>query len=244
MNLRQRWQQTTLANQLMVITTAIVAFGTVFYVIVAIFQWQLMKEAGEQTSDQMNKVIAEARRIADISSDSAKQAKDALDATIDNFRLEQRAWVGVEGVLPPEYKDGNKKIYVKSGQPMKTGVTIKNTGKTPALKIQSIVSMFYWMSNHKFVPTFDKQVKGAERPSTTVLQPGGTYILIAPPIPEEGVINEADIANITNSRQILYIAGKITYEDVFNRQHSTFFCMYLTPTLTNFSHCNGHNEAN
>ena len=244
MNLRQRWQQTTLANKLMVITTSIVAFGTMFYVVVAIFQWQLMKESSEQTSRQTDKVIAEVRRIAEVSDESAKQAKDALDATIENFRLEQRAWVGAVHAIPPEYKEGGKNVYVKDGQPMKTGVKIVNSGKTPALNVRTIVSMFYWKSSDEFVPTFKKVINIGDGPSTSVLQPNATAVIKARSIPEEGGINKADIANIANAQQILYIAGKITYEDIFKRPHSTLFCMYLDPSLTVFNNCNGHNEAN
>ena len=127
--LRQRWAQTTLANKLMVITTAIVAFGTLFYAGVAIYQWLLMKESAKQTSVQIDKLIAESRRIADTSNETANQAKRALDATIENFRLEQRAWVG-----PTEVQTTTG---AKEGQQFRVSVSIVNHGKTPALRYKS-----------------------------------------------------------------------------------------------------------
>ena len=75
MNPWQRWKQTTIANQLMVITTAIVAFGTLFYVGVAIFQYRLMKDSASQSSEQTDKLIAATQRMAETTIKAFEEAK-------------------------------------------------------------------------------------------------------------------------------------------------------------------------
>jgi len=99
--------------------------------------------------------------------------------------------------------------------------------------------MFYWESKDKVIPTYNKVGKL----SKTVLQPNGEAVLSPPPIPDESAINKADIANMNSGKFILYIAGKITYEDVFGRSHSTLFCQFLNPSLTVFNSCEHYNEA-
>ena len=81
MNLFQRWKQTTIANQLMVITTAVVAFGTLFYVGVAIFQYYLMKESARQASEQTDRLIAATQRMADTTRDALNEAKKSNEET-------------------------------------------------------------------------------------------------------------------------------------------------------------------
>jgi hypothetical protein len=251
MNLRQRWQQTTLSNKLMVITTAIVAFGTVFYVVVAIFQWQLMKESGEQTSRQTDKVIAEARRIADTSNESARQAKVALDATINNFRLEQRAWIGVTQVYSPEYTDGDNKVYLKEGQKIKAEIILINSGKTPAKRVRPLSFILFIKPNidpfrnnkiDKIITNTLNVHKNVQ--SNDVLQPGIRTHIFPPTIPEEAIVTKSTIDDIKHERYCLYIIGLITYEDVFDIKHLTKFCMVLDKDLTHWYPCDSNNEVN
>ena len=91
----------------MAIATLAIAVATIFYTYYSHKQWKAMTE-------------------------TLKQSRTALDATIENFRLEQRAWVGPTHVILPEYADGGKKVYIKEGQPVKMGVFVANSGKTPA----------------------------------------------------------------------------------------------------------------
>ena len=65
----------------MVITTAVVAFGTLFYVGVAIFQYLLMKESARQASEQTDKFIAATQRMADTTRDALNEAKRSNEET-------------------------------------------------------------------------------------------------------------------------------------------------------------------
>lgn len=79
MKVFHRWQRTTIANQLMVMTSALVAFGTLFYVGVAVFQYYLMKESGRQASEQTDRLIAATKRMADTTVDALNEAKKTND---------------------------------------------------------------------------------------------------------------------------------------------------------------------
>ena len=73
MNLRQRWKQTSLPNKLLVITGALVAFGTLFYAGAAVVQIWILEE-------------------------SVQQSRDALNASIEMSHNDQRAWIAIESM--------------------------------------------------------------------------------------------------------------------------------------------------
>ena len=250
-NTKNKPSQHSRTDRIMASASVIIALATIAYAGIAFYQLKVMsttlsemKNSGDKTVSQTDRIITEANRLAASSEKTAQQGKRALDATIQQSRLEQRAWVGVVHTISPGYKEGEQNVYVKDGQPIKMGVTIVNSGKTPARNVHTNVSVFYLKSTDEFVPTFNELTTIGAEPSTTVIQPSAFSSINAGPIPEVGSINKTDIANITNGRYILYIAGKITYEDVFKRPHSTLFCLFLDPSLTVFNTCKNHNEAN
>ena len=73
MTLRQRWKQTSLPNRLLVITGALVAFGTLFYAGAAVVQICILEE-------------------------SVRQSRAALNASIEMSHNDQRAWVAIESM--------------------------------------------------------------------------------------------------------------------------------------------------
>jgi hypothetical protein len=73
MTLRQRWKQTSLPNKLLIITGALVAFGTVFYAGAAAVQIHILNE-------------------------SLRQSDGALRASIESSHNDQRAWIAIESM--------------------------------------------------------------------------------------------------------------------------------------------------
>jgi hypothetical protein len=59
---------------------------------------------------------------------SAKAAFDAVEATRENMRLDQRAWLGIAAIKPVP-------TIPEVGKPIQAIVEIRNSGKTPARKI-------------------------------------------------------------------------------------------------------------
>jgi hypothetical protein len=239
---------------IMVIATIVIAISTTIYTIYARQQLKVMsntlaemKQSGNETKTQTDRMITETNRIANATTKTVEQSKTALDATIENFRLEQRAWVGTLEVFPAQYEDKGRKVYVKEGQQIRGGVFIMNTGKTPARKLYSLVSMQRLKSGVEPFPKY--KVVRQQQPTVTtsipthgVMQPGMKFALN--PLPIEGNVSKADIDDLVSGKYVVYITGMITYEDIFDRSHKTMFCMYLKPDLATFSACSTGNEAN
>ena len=78
MNLRQRWKQTSLPSQLLVMTGALVAFGTLFYAAAAVVQICILE-------------------------DSVRQSQAAVNASIEISHNDQRAWVAIESMAPAPF---------------------------------------------------------------------------------------------------------------------------------------------
>lgn len=228
----------------MTILTGIIAFATIGNVIVFYYA---SKDASEQTTrvideagkiaTSMEKTVTQAKTAMDASS---KQSKASLDSTIENFHLDQRAWVGVSEISPAEYVEGGIKVYVKDGQKIKGEVIIKNTGKTPAFKVRTLITLHYLKSGEKIV--IDKKELTTLSASNRIMHPGMTGYLQTSELP--GVPNKADIENIVNRRFFVYITAFITYEDVFKRPHFTEYCAVLMPDLGSFGLCKTNNDAN
>jgi hypothetical protein len=112
----------------MIWLTGAIAFFALCQFGVAVFQYVY---GGEQT----DRIIAADERLATAMENSVKEAGKSLDATIDNFHLDQRAWLGPNEMLPPPFMDGNRRVYMKGGEQAQYAVIITNTGKTPAKKV-------------------------------------------------------------------------------------------------------------
>ena len=59
----------------MVLTTTVVAVGTLASAGAAIFQYYLMKESARQASEQTDRLIAATQRMADTTVEALKEAK-------------------------------------------------------------------------------------------------------------------------------------------------------------------------
>jgi hypothetical protein len=84
MKIWQRWRQTTIANKALVLTSVLVAFGTLFYAAAAAFQVWLMAESGKHTDQQIGWVIDNVNWLAR-SADSSQKAiqKQASDTVAE-----------------------------------------------------------------------------------------------------------------------------------------------------------------
>jgi hypothetical protein len=157
---------------------------------------------------------------------------------VDVTYLDQRAWVGITDAIEAPLKDAEKTVYVKEGSEILYGVIMANTGKTPAVKIQTRVSMKAYRPGEQFKPVYDR---ASPEPSLTVLQPGGRVLLDVGPSDQ---IPTADLVDQLKTRTIvLYFYGTISYEDVFRNAHHTTFCYFLRPNLTTTSPCGTYNEV-
>jgi hypothetical protein len=149
-------------------------------------------------------------------------AKDALEATLNIAREDQRAWIAPFSSTTEQTADG--KFYFT--------INYKNTGRSPALQTRGFTGT---ASNLADVPIRDAEVK-----------PGGlTHLVVAPEEINNSLTPNLDgtvIDRIRNGGK-LYIYGTVWYSDIFKRRHWTQFCYYPGRDLKNFSPCSKHNTT-
>jgi hypothetical protein len=110
--------------------------------------------AAENAKAAENNVVAVRKGIEE----SSKRSKEALDATIHNFHQEQRAWVGVIGVNTQGGVADNNSFAFQSVQ-----VIVRNSGKTPALKISGECCMYLTRKSDDPIPDYDSEVRESEK---------------------------------------------------------------------------------
>ncbi len=168
--------------------------------------------------------------------ESTKRAREALQATIDNFHQDQRAWVGVDIIQTVPAVPAPDK-------PLQVNVGFKNTGKTPAFEVSgSVVS--------------EPEPSGV-RPKVAYAQSSNKLYGMVPPngsvfttvnvtwnasTKEPMPLTQAAFAEIQAGSEVIFIHGRLTYNDVFRAPHWTEYCFKLLPTGA-FTSCNEHNDA-
>jgi len=80
MNIFQRWKQTAIHNKALVVTSILVAFGTLFYAGAAVVQVCIMKESARESSNQANRLIQAANLQVDAANKLVTASKRNADA--------------------------------------------------------------------------------------------------------------------------------------------------------------------
>jgi hypothetical protein len=247
MKIWQRWKQTSLHNKALVVTSVLVAFGTLFYSGAAVVQVLIMRRSAADSAQQADKILAQAERSAQaardfanaaqsqadnlrrLSEESRRQANiahDALALNRDSSRLGQRAWIAVMDASAAFDK-----------RPFEITATVTNVGRTPALRVQP---RYGWRVDSSSRPLhFD----GLPTPAPGyVLNPGEKQgIMISDPAPS-GKYEEL-VEDLRNGAIRGYLYGDITYLDVFQRTHHATFCFVVNPKVNRMQTCEGHNQA-
>jgi hypothetical protein len=239
MKLLQRWKMTALHNKALVMTSVIVAFGTIFYALVAVFQYWLMVEGGRHTDEQIGRVISNVNWMARAMDQSAQSAQSAINATQDQMRLDQRAWVGLAGV------DGALEV----GHPFIINTHYFNTGRTPAMHVIVQARGIIVPRGTKFSPDYSTQrdpilpVK-----AVTALFPNQVYTQHVrmsrdktDPSRDVPAV-QADSDALDQGNGTIYVFGRVCYQDVFREPHWMRFCNLYNPKDKSYYGCNVYNE--
>jgi len=169
-----------------------------------IFLWRdtrgLRLMANQQSTD-----MKESLNIAKAAADTAKRTVDAMEATAE---LQLRAYVFVEADAIRSVEDG--KIPAST-------TLIKNTGLTPAYDVK------HWggisiVKNGDEPPDFSDAENEFEGP--VQIAPNGE--LIVNNIYDKK-LTESDIKNLKSKECVIYVYGRITYTDIFNKPHWTTY---------------------
>lgn len=223
------------------------------YTLVAGYQAYKMREAtraAKQSADaavlavkeEMPKQTEAMQGAAKAAEQSSGLSEKSVTASIQQFRLEQRAWVAVGSVTVPEYREGNKPVYLKEGEKAVFEVNLLNSGKTPALNVSAISAYTILPRGFEFSPNYPPPAQTMR--SKAVIQPGQPYLF--PTSPSRGPLEKAFIDKVKAGDFVIYVFGEVKYADVFwprTKRHITHYCLFLSPSLDQLHPCAAYNDA-
>jgi hypothetical protein len=186
-------------------------------------------DAAQQFSDTTKEINDGIRGAVEQLEAAANNAKASIRSTQDTLRIDQRAWLGVTRISPPESFAVDK--------PFVTLVTLTNTGKTPAKDISVTYTIRPGDPNSPDFSVLDPAV------SRGVLFPNGESGLrldatrkTAEKLPQD------TYTQIQSGQTILLVYGMVRYTDVFGYTHWAKSCSFFDKNNGNFAQCHGHNE--
>jgi hypothetical protein len=229
--------------------TAAIAFSGFCAVGVGIMQWReihagstdthdLAVAAGKQAdrmkdfADRLKDQADQTKTIADQAIIQANAAKDSVDTTKRQMRLDQRAWLGIVlfDIMPPD----------PSGI-IRMRIEIVNTGKTPAISVSQGYTTIVWPKPLLIKPPPDAAQHIVLKPLAPIPPQGKSSLNVEVNISGLG----SHYAGIKSGTEILYGIGEIHYRDIFGGHHVTKFFEYQkVPEAQLMSTCQGGNFMN
>lgn len=157
----------------------------------------------------------------------ARLAEKNIITAQNQFRLDQRAWIGIEGVEGKIVPDTTTYAIVR----------IKNTGKSPAKHLKHIMVPEFTAKND--IPHFNKEIIKS-RYDGICIAPQAEFFFRSPEIyfttPILKAVSRGDI--------IFYVHGTIHYDDTSNNHHWTTYCWYYVPETGDFkTYIKEHNDT-
>ena len=188
------------------IFTGLIFLATTAYAIFAILQWQEMQKTSSAT-----------KQAAEAGAGAVKVAERNIKTTQDQFTLDQRAWINIEGANIREPFNPSKNI--------KIDFTTKNSGKTPALHVKYRFRTWIQYSGQKFGEV-KKHIS-----SEVTYGPGDEKlqtIYSDKPYPQQ-MINP-----LQSGQANLFIEIEFTYFDIYNEKNlrHTCACFYYNPIIS------------
>lgn len=174
-----------------------------------------VSDAADKIRQSADNLVTQEQRMADNTQNSLNasnsQSKTALDTTIQNARLDQRAWVTATAFRLSEEPTLNKGVTVT--------VSITNTGKTPAIEMVNESTLYFWNGEPPDV------IPPALTPlSKAILAPNILgYSFTTEPLTLQSA---AQMDAYTKKTSNIYVRALINYEDTFKRPHWTKVCAY------------------
>ena len=148
--------------------------------------------------------------------------------------LDQRAWIGLQGV------DG----FPKAGEELRVSPRYINTGKTMALHVRRQANWTILWHEDRFKPIWDGRhepnVSGGYAVSNLVPNLPMTQHLHDPRRGNQ--ISQRDYNWINEGDLVLYVYGRVCYDDIFQKPHWIHFCDFYNPDDNTYSSCEIYNE--
>lgn len=171
-------------------TAALVLF-TAVQAIFAVHQWNAMVKQNDIMRNQMVQT----------------------DKTLEQMRLEQRAWLGVVSVQCDEPAIGTELV---------ANVKMKNTGLTPGI-IVNYGGLFYAVPPQEGIIDQTGPYGHVDFPDNmkTAVPPQGETNLIVPLMEK---ITDTQFKEIMGGKKTLYLIGNVTYVDAMKQRRRTWWC--------------------
>lgn len=175
--------------------------------------------------------VTEMQIASALTREAIKQNEDALAASREAARVDQRAWISVGEVVAR--REGSKTIFK---------VTFSNSGKTPAIIDGQIA---HFIVSDRFPLPYD-QIPPIFIPDSStskgVVSAGVTLSLELESTDEDINAHLTDLAHPVRGIKMTkpsntdslakscyyYVDGIVIYRDIFNQAHHTRFCYYIT----------------
>lgn len=245
--IRGIWKNTTTANKIIAVSAMVSAAATVCYVIMTLLiLWHmqsqtisatkaataadsaaktakstldLMTRNSQDTSIQVDRLIAEQQKTAAAMEASLETSRESLASSVVAFQLEERPWVGVRSWLLSEEPSG------VSSQNVRVTVCLMNTGRTPALEAIPMSGLSLW--DHQ--PTSPRDFSTGKKPpiSHGTIDPvtlgAMDFKFTTEPLPP---LTAKQLLGYQTKVTNLYIEAMISYTDVFSKPHWVQVCAF------------------
>lgn len=162
-----------------------------------------------------DKLVEEATTQANATKTLAGNSQATLKATQDSTQLEQRAWLGLQMVQLTQFQ---------AGKNIAATAEFLNTGKSPALAIQTSFGLTQLPINQKPPFLYDFQI--ANWTTGYPVAPQGRMQLYVTELGNRKVLSDEDKGRIERQQLIVWVWGTIRYKDIFGNTHNTRYCGY------------------
>jgi len=186
----------------------------------AAYRQAAASETAAQAASNAVCVALRTLRETQISNDrQANLAEQSLQANIDQFHRDQRAWLGTSD---------NTYTIVESG-PIHSSVTVLNTGKSPATEI---ICRITGTTKPKGYVLRDSDIVYPTKLPTLkegTIFPNQHFPLTAGGDPMEPNKQKIWFDKVQNGEWVQYFFGDVRYKDTFGVAHWTHFCSKYVP---------------
>ena len=152
-----------------------------------------------------------------------------LVETMNNGRLDQRAWVGPSKFHVPKMVPDTDISFC---------VEITNSGKTPATRFKGVITGKLQSRGPVLTPDYAWDAITTPIDATSTLYPGVPLCLKTHPMK----LSQSVVEFLQRGDGAYYVYGMVDYDDVFGASHCTMFCAVLKSDLIGFDACPTYND--
>lgn len=236
----------------MVWTTAIVAFGTLFYAGAAVFQIYLLNESQKETTKQVDKLIAASERMANTAQTQANTATSQASSIAEQSNtMKESLGLTNRAVTAGEKQANTSQVSARAAEEsVRVAQDTLAIGQRPWVLFQNMKSdepifidgpfvITITIFNYGNSPAIDYKAIARMGFGNKIPDPipsndpdlvNDNPITLPPKqsskIPLKATFSKSTIDRANAQRLDFYVWGRVEYRDIFNQRHYTIFCGY------------------